>query len=166
LWASREIPEKPKQAKNCGGVSGGVEQRGSNETAKRSLGVISQVLDYAVAIGHCTINPAHSLKRHVPVKLTTSHYPCIPWSELPELLAAMRANTIGADASTLHAMVLLGLTFVSQPQTAPDQPSPLNSPVRVSSRSHSGLRREDLPAGVAATTAQVPALGAGVAGAA
>jgi len=43
---------------------------GSNETAKRSLGVISQVLDYAVAIGHCTINPAHSLKRHAPAKTT------------------------------------------------------------------------------------------------
>ncbi len=74
--------------------------------------MISQVLDYAVAIGHCTINPAHSLKRHAPVKQTTSHYPCIPWRELPELLAAMRANTIGADASTLHAMGLLALTFV------------------------------------------------------
>ena len=58
-----------------------IEQRGSNETAKRSLGVIRQVLDYAVAIGHGTINPAHSLKRHAPVKQTTSHYPCIAWSE-------------------------------------------------------------------------------------
>ena len=41
-------------------------------TAKRSLGVISQVHDYAVAIGHCTINPAHSLKRHAPVKSCTA----------------------------------------------------------------------------------------------
>jgi len=59
-----------------------IEQRASNETAKRSLGVIRQVLDYAIAIGHCTINPAHSLKRHAPVnQTTTSHYPCIAWSE-------------------------------------------------------------------------------------
>lgn len=99
-------------AQDCLAVLRSIEQRGSNETAKRSLGVISQVLDYAVAIGHCTINPAHSLKRHAPVKQTTSHYPCIPWSELPELLAAIRANAIGADASTLHAMGLLALTFV------------------------------------------------------
>ncbi len=99
-------------AQDCLAVLRSIEQRGSNETAKRSLGVISQVLDYAVAIGHCTINPAHSLKRHAPVKQTTSHYPCIAWSELPELLSAMRANSIGADASTLNAMGLLALTFV------------------------------------------------------
>ena len=99
-------------AQDCLAVLRTIERRGSNETAKRSLGVISQVLDYAVAIGHCTSNPAHSLKRHAPVKQTTSHYPCIAWNELPELLAAMRANTIGADASTLNAMGLLALTFV------------------------------------------------------
>ncbi len=93
-------------AQDCLAVLRSIEQRGSNETAKRSLGVISQVLDYAVAIGHCTINPAHSLKRHAPVKQTTSHYPCIAWSELPELLSAMRANSIGADASTLNAIGL------------------------------------------------------------
>jgi hypothetical protein len=93
-------------AQDCLAVPPRIGKWGSNETAKRSLGVISQVLDGAVAIGHCTLNPAHSLKRHAPVKQTTSHYPCIPWSELPELLAAMRANTIGADDPTLHAMGL------------------------------------------------------------
>jgi hypothetical protein len=35
--------------------------------------VISQVLDYAVAIGHCTINPTHSLKRHA--RGQTDHQP-------------------------------------------------------------------------------------------
>jgi hypothetical protein len=64
-------------AQACLAMLRAIEQRGSNETAKRSLDVISQVLDYAVAIGHCTINPAHSLKRHASVKQTTSHYPCI-----------------------------------------------------------------------------------------
>jgi hypothetical protein len=96
-------------AQDCLAVLRAIEQRGSNETAKRSLGVISQVLDYAVAIGLCSVNPAHALKRHAPVKQTTSHFPCIAWSELPELLAAMRANSIGADASTLHATGLLAL---------------------------------------------------------
>jgi hypothetical protein len=42
-------------------------------TAQDCLGVISQVLDYAVAIGHFSINPAHSLKRHAPIKQTCSH---------------------------------------------------------------------------------------------
>jgi hypothetical protein len=99
-------------AQDCLAVLCSIKQRGSNETAKRSLGLISQVLDYVVAIGHFTINPAHSLKCPAPVKQTTSHYPCIPWTELPELLAAMRANTIAADASTLHAVGLLALTVV------------------------------------------------------
>ena len=109
---SAESPIVAITAQDCLAVPPWIGKCGSNETAKRSLGVISQVLDYAVAIGHCTINPAHSLKRHAPVKQTTSHYPCIAWSELPELLAAMRANSIGADASTLNAMGLLALTFV------------------------------------------------------
>ena len=74
--------------------------------------MISQVLDYAFAIGHFSINPAHSLKRHAPVKQTTRHYPCLAWNELPDLLSAMRANSIGADASSLNAMGLLALTFV------------------------------------------------------
>ena len=97
---------------DCLAVLRSIEKRGSHETAKRSLGVISLVFDYAVAIGHCTSNPAHSLKRHAPVKQTSSHYPCISWNELPELLRAMRTNAIGADASTIHAMGLLALTFV------------------------------------------------------
>ena len=58
------------------------------------------------------------------------------------------------------------LRISSQPQPAPAQPSPLNPPARVSSRSHSGVQRGDRPAGAAAATTQTPALGAGVAGAA
>ncbi len=109
LWRHRFPPTKDgrRQDRRIGPYP-----RISLKAARDIRGVISQVLDYAVAIGHCTINPAHSLKRHAPVKQTTSHYPCIPWSELPELLAAMRANAIGAEASTLHAMGLLALTFV------------------------------------------------------
>jgi hypothetical protein len=38
-------------AQDCLAVLRSIEQRGSNETAKRSLGVISEVLDYAVASG-------------------------------------------------------------------------------------------------------------------
>jgi hypothetical protein len=39
-------------AVDCLGVLRSIEKRGSHETAKRSLGVISLVLDYAVALGH------------------------------------------------------------------------------------------------------------------
>jgi integrase len=97
---------------DCLAVLRAIEQRGWNETAKRTLGVISLVMDYAVALGHCPHNPAHALKRHAPVKQINSHFPCIGLRELAELLGAMRANTIHADASTLNAMWLLALTFV------------------------------------------------------
>jgi hypothetical protein len=38
-------------AQDCLAVLRSIERRGSNETAKRCLGVIGQVIDYAVAIG-------------------------------------------------------------------------------------------------------------------
>jgi integrase len=106
------LPIEAITTQDCLAVLRAIEQRGSNETAKRTLGVISLVMDYAVALGHCLHNPAHALKRHAPIKQITSHFPCISWGELPELLGAMRTNAIHADASTLHAMWLLALTFV------------------------------------------------------
>lgn len=112
LPALGALPIEAISTQDCLAVLRAIEQRGSNETAKRTLGVISLVLDYAVALGHCPHNPAHALKRHAPVKQINSHFPCIGWSELPELLGAMRANTIQADVSTLQAMWLLALTFV------------------------------------------------------
>jgi hypothetical protein len=39
-------------AVDCLGVLRSIEKRGSHEPATRSLGVISLVLDYAVALGH------------------------------------------------------------------------------------------------------------------
>ncbi len=106
------LPIEAITTRDCLAVLRAIEQRGSNETAKRTLGVISLVMDYAVALGHCLHNPAHALKRHAPIKLITSHFPCISWGELPELLGAMRTNAIHADASTLPAMWRLALTFV------------------------------------------------------
>jgi hypothetical protein len=85
-------------AQDCLAVPPWIGTWGSNETAKRSLGVISQVLDDAVAIGHCTINPAHSLKRHAPVKQTTSHHPCIPWSAAQGARSDSRQPLRGAPA--------------------------------------------------------------------
>jgi hypothetical protein len=60
-------------AQGCLAVLRSIEQRGSHETATRSLGVISPVPDDSVAIGDGTLNPAHSLKRHAPIKQTTAH---------------------------------------------------------------------------------------------
>ncbi len=60
-------------AKGCLAVLRSIGQRGSHETATRSLGVISPVPDDSVAIGDATLNPAHSLKRHAPIKQTTSN---------------------------------------------------------------------------------------------
>jgi hypothetical protein len=50
---------------DCLAVLHSIKQHDSNETAKRCLGVIGQRLNYAVAIGHDTINPAHSPKQEL-----------------------------------------------------------------------------------------------------
>lgn len=97
---------------DCLAVLRSIEKRGSPEQAKRTLGVISQVFDYATALGFCPFNPALSLKRHAPVKQTVEHFPCIAWNELPELLEAIEKNPGGADQLTLNGLRLLMLTFV------------------------------------------------------
>jgi len=96
----------------CLAVLRKVEKRGSPEQGKRCLGVISQVFDYATALGFCPLNPAISLKHHAPVKQTVEHFPCISWEEVPELLEAMMENPGGADPMTLGGLHLLMLTFV------------------------------------------------------
>ena len=106
------MPIKDLTTQDCLGVLRSIEKRGSPEQAKRTLGVISQVFDYATALGFCPFNPALSLKRHAPVKQTVEHFPCIPWDEVPELLEAIEANPGGADALTLGGLQLLMLTFV------------------------------------------------------
>ena len=45
---------------DCLAVLRSIEKRGSPEQAKRTLGVISQVFDYATALGFCPFNPALS----------------------------------------------------------------------------------------------------------
>lgn len=106
------LPIKKITTQDCLSVLRKIEKRGSPEQAKRTLGVISQVLDYATALGFCPFNPADSLKRHAPVKQTVEHYPCISWEEVPELLEAMQTNPGGADPMTLAGIHLLMRTFV------------------------------------------------------
>jgi integrase len=106
------LPIKEITTQQCLEVLRKIEKRGSPEQGKRTLGVISQIFDYATALGFCPFNPALSLKRHAPVKQTVEHYPCISWEEFPELLAAMKTNPGGADPMTLAGVHLLMLTFV------------------------------------------------------
>lgn len=112
LPALGAAPIKEISTQDCLAVLRSIEKRGSPEQAKRTLGVISQVFDYATALGFCPFNPALSLKRHAPVKQTVEHFPCISWDEVPELLKAMAENPGGADALTLGGLRLLMLTFV------------------------------------------------------
>jgi len=106
------LPIKEITPQDCLAVLRSIERRGSPEQAKRTLGVISQIFDYATALGFCPFNPADSLKRHAPVKQTVEHYPCISWEEFPELLQALNTNPAGADPMTLAGIHLLMLTFV------------------------------------------------------
>ena len=106
------LPINQISTQDCLAVLRKIEKRGSPEQGKRCLGVISQVFDYASALGFCPLNPAISLKRHAPVKQTVEHYPSIGWEEVPELIAAMKNNIAGADALTLGGLRLLMLTFV------------------------------------------------------
>ena len=106
------LPIAEITTQDCLAVLRKIENRGSPEQGKRSLGVISQVFDYATALGFCLLNPAISLMHHAPVKQTVAHFPCISWKEAPELLGAMKANPGGADPMTLGGLQLLMLTFV------------------------------------------------------
>ena len=112
LPALGSVPIGDITTQDCLAVLRSIEKRGSPEQGKRTLGVISQVFDYASALGFCPFNPALSLKRHAPVKQTVEHFPCISWDEVPELLTAMELNPGGADALTLGGLRLLMLTFV------------------------------------------------------
>ena len=106
------LPINQISKEDCLAVLRKIEKRGSLEQGKRCLGVISQVFDYASALGLCPLNPAFSLKRHAPVKQTVKHYPSIKWDEVPELIAAMKNNIAGADALTIGGLWLFMLTFV------------------------------------------------------
>jgi len=85
-----------------------IAKRGTIETAKRMKQLISQIFRYAAQRGLCLHNPAADLRDVLPSS-EVKHHPCIPISELPELLRAIdiRDNSFGK-----MAMQLLTLTFV------------------------------------------------------
>jgi len=107
-----EIPIQDVSTKDCLSILRSIERRGSAEQARKTLGVISQVMDYATALSLAPLNPAQSLRRGAPIKQIVKHYPCISWKELPELLQALETNPANAEPQTIRALYLLMLTFV------------------------------------------------------
>ncbi|MCT0219499.1 integrase arm-type DNA-binding domain-containing protein [Synechococcus sp. CS-1329] len=96
---------------DCLGILRRIEKRQSLEQAKRTLGVVSQVCDYACALGYLSSNPAHPLRREAPIKQTKDNHPAIKWEELPELINALNTNEVGSDPLTRNGLRLLMLTF-------------------------------------------------------
>ncbi len=86
-----------------------IAKGGTVETAKRMKQLISQTFRYGAQRGLCVHNPASDLRDVLP-SAPDKHHPCIPVSELPDLLKAMKTHR--GDRLTLLAMQLLALTFV------------------------------------------------------
>ena len=106
-----DVAVKDLTRQQCLLVLRSIEKRGSLEQAKRTLNVIGQVMDYALSLDLCLINPAASVKRQAPVKQTTEHFACLRWEELPELLSKLQSNPGKSDAMTLHGLWILLLCF-------------------------------------------------------
>lgn len=86
-----------------------IGQSGTIETAKRMKQIISQTFRYASQRGLCQQNPAADLRDVLP-SAKEKHHPCIPPSELPQLLKDMESYK--GDELTKAAMKMLALTFV------------------------------------------------------
>ena len=89
-----------------------LEAAGKGETARRCLSIASQVLDHAVIHEWATANPFSSAKRSLPIRQTKTHYPCVPWQEVPELWQAAEQYAEVMDMQTYNALRLQALTFV------------------------------------------------------
>jgi len=91
----------------CLTVLNSIQKRWSLEQAKRTLVLIAQVMDDAESLDLCTSSPATSVKKIVPGKQTVENFAAIGWSELPELLGALRDNPKGSDPMTIHGFWIL-----------------------------------------------------------
>ena len=86
-----------------------VERKGVLDTAHRVKHLFQQIFRFAVRRGVITHNPAADL-RDILAFPKKQHFPCIPPSELPDLLRDM--ENYKAHGLTMKAMRLLLLTFV------------------------------------------------------
>lgn len=85
-----------------------IADKGTIETAKRMKQIIGQIFRYATQRGLCEHNPATDLKDILPSR-EEKHHPCLPISEIPQLLRDIEARD--ADFSK-YALQLIMLTFV------------------------------------------------------
>lgn len=89
-----------------------LENAGKKETARKCLAIASQVLDHAVLNEWLTANPLSTAKRGLSIKQVKTHYPSLPWREVPELWQAAEAYSETMDLQTHNALRLQALTFV------------------------------------------------------
>ncbi len=88
-----------------------IEARGALDIAKRALGMIGQVMRYAVAHGLAERNPAADIKPSDVLKpAKKNNYARLDQKELPELLR--KIDAYDGQSLTKLAMQLMALTFV------------------------------------------------------
>lgn len=88
-----------------------IEERNSNELARRVLNIISQVFRYAVVTGRAQSDQTKDL-RGALIPYSKGHFAAISVDELPELLQKLRSNEARLLRPTMIAMWLMLLTFV------------------------------------------------------
>lgn len=89
-----------------------LEHAGKKETARKCLAIASQVMDHAVLNEWLTANPFSTAKRSLLIKTVKTHYPSLPWREVPKLWQAAEAYSETMDLQTHNALRLQALTFV------------------------------------------------------
>ncbi len=84
-----------------------IEARMAMETAKRTLTIISSVLNLGVALGQLSHNPALPLKQLRLVKAKpVQHRKSLDWDELPKFLLDLEKNTHKLTGTTKRAILL------------------------------------------------------------
>jgi integrase len=96
LTAMLTALEKPTKTRNG--------TRGGPEVARRTRGIVAEVLEYACDAGHLSANPSPSPKIFRPN--VRGHHAAVEAVDLPRLLAAIAANHANARAPTRTALSL------------------------------------------------------------
>ena len=89
-----------------------IEARGAFDLAHRVKQVASQVFNYGIASGRCTVDPCVGLKKALTPHVA-KHQPAIRPDEFPQLLHAIDQYAAqGGELQTQRALWFLALTFV------------------------------------------------------
>lgn len=90
-----------------------IESRGAKELARRTMGLCSQVLRYAMVEGYIQENPLSEIKpRDILEPVIKKHFASIESKDLPGLLKAIHSNEIRIYPVTRLAVDLMLHTFV------------------------------------------------------